>query len=122
MNKAITLQVICPHCRQSLMEEKIKIKGLASVHLSVSTEGGEKGDTYLCSAYECYDHHTDVKVDEGEITALCCPHCGRELLTKETCQVCGAPMAELGLDGGGFIRICSRKGCFNHFLSNNDEE
>ncbi len=117
MKKQILLEAVCPNCHHSLMDEQVKIKGLPSVHLKVRSEENIKGNIYLCSAYECFEHQKDIPIKEREIVGLCCPHCRKELLTQETCQVCGAPMAELGLAGGGFIRICSRKGCFNHFLS-----
>jgi RNA polymerase subunit RPABC4/transcription elongation factor Spt4 len=122
MNNQIILEVTCPYCHHSLMTEEVKIKGLASVHLNIRSEENKKGNIYLCSAYECFAHQKDIPIKEREIVGLCCPHCHQELLTQETCQVCGAPMAELGLAGGGFIRICSRKGCFNHFLSKTTEQ
>jgi uncharacterized protein YbaR (Trm112 family) len=117
MKNQIILHVVCPYCHHSLMDNRVKIKELPSVHLNVRSEENKKGDVYLCSAYECFEHRKTVPLKDGEIVSLYCPHCYRELLTEETCRVCGAPMVELGLDDGEFIRICSRKGCFNHFLS-----
>lgn len=122
MKKQVVLDVVCPFCHHSLMDEKVEINGFASVRLNIRSEANEKGTIYLCAAYECFDHKKDLPVKEGEILGLCCPHCHEELLTSETCQVCGAPMADLSLASGGFVRICSRLGCFNHFLTLSDQE
>jgi len=113
----LILQVACPFCHHSLMDHQVKIKNLPSVQLKIRTEKGEKGTVYLCAAYECFEHQKDIDIKDKEIVNFCCPHCHQELLSNKTCQVCGAPMVELALDHGGSIRICSRKGCFNHFLS-----
>ena len=32
------------------------------------------------------------------------------------CAECGAPLAPLMVDGGGVVRICSRRGCAAHML------
>ncbi len=117
MKKELVLDIVCPYCHHSLMDEEVKIKGIASVGLNVRLEDNKKGKVHLCAAYECFDHQVDLPVADGEILGLCCPYCHKELLTSETCQVCGAPMADLSLSTGGFVRICSRFGCFNHFLS-----
>jgi len=122
MKKQVVLDVVCPYCNHSLMDNEVEIKGLSSVCLNIRSEDNKKGTIYLCAAYECFDHQPDLPIKDGEILGLCCPHCHKELLTKDICQVCGAPMADLGLASGGFVRICSRFGCFNHFLSLTDQE
>ncbi len=122
MENQVILRVVCPHCHRSLMDHEVKIKGLPSVRLNIRTENNKKGKLHLCSAYECFEHQKDIPIEDNEIVEMCCPHCHKEILTKEICQVCGAPMAEMALEGGGFIRICSRKGCFNHFLSKEESD
>ncbi len=117
MEHQIILRVVCPFCHHSLMDNEVRIKGLPSVRLNIRTEDNKKGTLHLCSAFECFEHQKDIPLKEKEIVDMCCPHCHKEILTKDTCRVCGAPMAEMALEEGGFIRICSRKGCFNHFLS-----
>lgn len=122
MKKQVILDVVCPLCHKSLMDDEVIIKGLPSVRLNIRSEEREKGMVHLCAAYECFEHQKDMPVDEGEIVCFCCPHCHAELLTEESCQVCGAPMVKMGLVSGGFVRICSRMGCFNHFLSPSEKE
>jgi uncharacterized protein YbaR (Trm112 family) len=122
MKKKVVLDVVCPFCHHSLMDEEVEIKGLSSVYLNIRSEDNKKGTIHLCAAYECFEHQKDIPIEDGEILGLCCPYCHKELLTQETCQVCGAPMADLRLASGGFVRICSRFGCFNHFLSLADQE
>jgi len=122
MKKQVILDVICPVCHKSLMDNEIEIKGLPSVCLNIRTEDLRQGTVHLCGAYECFEHLKDIPVKEGEIAGFYCPHCHSELLTDEICQVCGAPMVEMKLASGGIIKICSRFGCFNHFLSLADLE
>jgi hypothetical protein len=122
MKNQVILDVICPHCHHSLMDQEIEIRGFASVRLNIRSEENVKGTVHLCAAYECFEHQKDMPVKEGEIVGFCCPHCHSELLTGDTCQVCGAPMAKMALASGGYVKICSRLGCFNHFLSLSDQE
>ena len=122
MKKQVVLDVVCPVCQRSLMNEEVKINGLPSVKLNIRSEENERGTVYLCATYECFEHHKDMAVAQGEIVEFCCPFCHSELLTRETCRICDAPMVKLGLQSGGFIKICSRFGCFNHYLSLSDLE
>jgi len=122
MKKQVVLDVVCPFCHHSLMNDEVKIKGLPSVQLNIRSEDNKKGTVHLCAAFECFEHQKDMPLKEGEVVDFCCPHCHNELLTRETCKVCGAPMVELRLSSGGFVRICSRMGCFNHFLSLSEQE
>ena len=122
MKKQIILDVVCPVCHKSLMNEEVEINGLPSVELNIRSENNKKGTVYLCATYECFEHQKDMAVEQGEIVEFCCPFCHSELLTRETCHICDAPMVNLGLKSGGFIKICSRFGCFNHYLSMSDLE
>ncbi len=122
MKKQVVLDVVCPVCQRSLMNEEVKINGLPSVKLNIRSEENERGTVYLCATYECFEHHKDMAVAQGEIVEFCCSFCHSELLTRETCRICDAPMVKLGLQSGGFIKICSRFGCFNHYLSLSDLE
>jgi len=122
MKKQVALNVVCPFCRHSLMDEEVEIKGLPSVYLNIRSEESDKGTVHLCAAFECFEHQKDMPVTQGEVAGFCCPYCHAELLTPKVCQICNAPMVEMGLASGGYIRICSRFGCFNHFFSLSDHE
>ncbi len=122
MKKQIILDVVCPVCKKSLMNEEVEINGLPSVKLNIRSEENERGTVYLCATYECFEHQKDMAVEQGEIVGFCCPFCHSELLTRETCHICDAPMVNLGLKSGGFVKICSRFGCFNHYLYMSDLE
>jgi len=122
MKKQVGLDVVCPFCQHSLMDEEVEINGLPSVYLNIRSEENDKGTVHLCAAFECFEHQKDMPVNAGEIVGFCCPYCHTELLTREICQLCDAPMVEMGLTSGGYVRICSRLGCFNHFLSLSDQE
>ncbi len=122
MRKLVALDVSCPFCHQSLMDEEVKIYGFPSVRLNIRSEENDEGMVHLCATYECFEHQKDIPVKQGEVVNFCCPHCHSELLTREICKICDAPMVELDLAPGGFVRICSRFGCFNHFLSLSETE
>ncbi len=119
MEKQLSLSVKCPHCRKSLMDKEIKLHGYPSIKLNIKTES-DRGTIHLCSIYECFDHESDVAIKENEIVEFACPHCNKELLVKEECKLCGAPMVDLILTTGGRVSICSRKGCSNHYLAFQD--
>ena len=119
MEKYISLSVLCPHCRKSLMDTEEKLHGHPSIKLNIST-GRERGTIHLCSLYECFDHRSNVEIKDKEIVEFTCPHCNKELLVKEECQLCGAPMVSFVLTTGGRVSICSRKNCSNHYVAFED--
>ncbi len=116
MSKHISLSVACPHCRKSLMDEEVKLQGFPSIKLNIRLPGN-RGTIHLCSVYECFDHQADIKIDEDIVVDFTCPHCNKELLIKEECQICSAPMVSFVLNTGGRVSICSRKGCSNHYVA-----
>ncbi len=119
MEKRVSLSVLCPHCRKSLMDTEEKLNGHPSIKLNIKTENN-RGTIRLCSVYECFDHEADIPLKEGEIVEFTCPHCNKELLVKEECKICGAPMVTFVLTTGGRVSICSRKGCSNHYVAFED--
>lgn len=119
MKKYISLSVKCPHCGKSLMDDEELLNGKSSIKLNIQTKES-RGVIYLCSYYECYDYNTDVSLTEKEVVEFTCPHCNKELNTKEECQVCQAPMVSLLLLTGGKVSLCSRTGCSNHYVAFED--
>ena len=119
MKKQISLSVKCPFCGRSLMNQDESLNGKPTIKLNIQTQNS-RGTIYLCSIYECYDYHTEVPLTEKEIVDFACPHCNKELNTREECHVCGAPMVSLLLTTGGRVSLCSRTGCPNHYVAFED--
>lgn len=119
MKKNISLAVKCPYCMKSLMNHDLQLHGYPSIKINIQTET-ERGTINLCSVYECFDHTADIDLEKGIIVEFSCPHCNKELLTKEECTFCGAPMVSLLLETGGRVNICSRQGCPNHYVAFED--
>lgn len=121
MTKTVSLNVKCPNCRHTLMDEEVMLKEKASIKLNIETTTN-RGTIRLCSIYGCYDHMCDIPLQEGEIAHFFCPHCNKELKSNDECDSpnCNAPMIPLTLRLGGKVFICSRKGCDNHFVAFED--
>lgn len=119
MKHKISLQVKCPHCQKSLMDEEVKLHDVPSIRLNIQTPD-ERGTVNLCSIYECFDHLSDIKLKKDTIVEFSCPHCNKELLVKEECRLCDAPMVSFVLQTGGRVNFCSRHGCMNHYVAFED--
>ncbi len=119
MKKQISLSVKCPFCGKSLMDHEELIHNKPSIKLNIQDQNS-RGIIYLCSIYECYDYRTDLALTKNEIVDFTCPHCNKELNTKEECQACHAPMVSLVLQAGGRVSLCSRTGCPNHYVAFTD--
>lgn len=119
MKHKISLHVKCPHCRKSLMDDEVKLHDNASIKLNVQTPD-ERGTINLCSVYECFDHVSDITIKKDTIVDFSCPICNKELLIKEECRICDAPMVSFVLLSGGRVSFCSRSGCSNHYIAFKD--
>jgi methionyl-tRNA synthetase len=111
----IQVNVKCPHCGKSFMEEGHKIDGHPSVKLLIEHEK-KKGSLHLSSLYGSYNIETEVFVPEKRIAQFFCPHCQAELKSTRLCELCQAPMVAMNFEGGGIIQICSRRGCKKHLI------
>lgn len=119
MKRNISLNVLCPYCHKSLMDNEVKLSNYPSIKLNICTRN-ERGVIHLCSIYECYDHVSNIELIKGDVVEMCCPHCNKELLSKEECIECGAPMVNMVLKIGGGVSICSRCGCPSHYVAFQD--
>ena len=119
MPKKVSLNVKCPHCGKSLMDDEIKLQEKPSIKLNIETSG-DRGTIRLCATYGCYEHLCDFDLKEDEISKFYCPNCNKELVSKDRCATCDAPMIPLTLQLGGKVFICSRRGCENHFVAFED--
>jgi len=112
MQKSVVVNVKCPHCGESLMDQTNALHDVSGIHLNIKS-GEKSGNIYLCSHYGCYDHKSDLELAAGEIAEFSCPHCNTKL-AKDSCEKCSAPMVPLLLENGGKVNFCSRKGCPQH--------
>lgn len=119
MKKQIALNVQCPHCLASLMDSENELSGLPSIKINIVTPK-ERGVLNICSLYECFNHKSNIEIEDNTIVDFYCPSCNKELLVKEECDICGAPMVSFVLKVGGRVNICSRKGCSNHYVAFSD--
>ncbi len=101
------------------MDNDVLLHDYPSIKLNIVTPE-ERGVINLCSLYECFDHQSSLEIKKGTIVDFYCPICNKELLVKEECQLCNAPMVNFVLKLGGRVAICSRHGCSNHYLAFQD--
>ena len=116
MAKTVSVQVKCPLCGKSLMDNEHPLHGVPSIKLNIQL-GKERGTIRLCSIYDCYDHVSDMDISGVDVAEFSCPHCNQVLNSVEKCDTCNAPMVPFNLDMGGKVVICSRKGCTKHYVA-----
>jgi NADH-quinone oxidoreductase subunit E len=109
------IDVSCPHCNHSLIDESFAIDGHPSIKVSVSFDH-KKGWLRLSSLYGSYNLSSELEVPLGSVVSFICPHCSVEIPSTSSCSTCGAPIVPMLVDGGGIVQICSRCGCRNHML------
>jgi methionyl-tRNA synthetase len=111
----LKVNVKCPYCRQSLMDEEKIIDGLPSIKVFIQFND-KKGLLYLSAIYGSYTINSETHIPMDEIVLFFCPHCHSSLLTKNLCEKCNVPMAAFELKQGGKVQICSKRGCKKHMI------
>ena len=109
------LEVNCPRCNHTLMEQDHLIDGFPAIRVTVSY-AQEHGWLRLSSLYGSYTIESGNEIPLDTIVNFFCPHCHVELIGAWNCVVCDAPMVPMIVRGGGMIQICSRRGCRSHML------
>jgi len=109
------IAVNCPHCNRSLMDDTFTIDGHPSIKVNISYDHKDGCLRFSC-LYGSYNVSAELDVPEETIVKFHCPHCGVEIPSTSDCAMCGAPMVPMLVDGGGIVKICSRRGCRNHSL------
>jgi len=104
------LQVSCPRCNHSLMDEGAPLEGRPSIRVTASLDGAH-GRLWLSSLVGSSAAEAEPPVPDGAVLRLFCPHCHGELAGRWECGACGAPMVPLLVRGGGIVQVCSRRGC-----------
>lgn len=116
--RVIPLEVSCPRCNHSLMDEKYPIDERPSIRVTISF-GGSHGWLRLSSLYGSHAIESEHEIPMDTIVNTFCPHCHAELIGASNCSTCGAPMIPMIVVGGGMAQICSRRGCKGHMLDLN---
>lgn len=119
MYNFISLNVKCPHCSNSFMDEENLVDNQPSIKLNIKI-GDNSGIIRLSSIYGSYNYICDFEIQKDSIANFSCTHCNGILNTEEKCSVCNAPMVTFVLDIGGKVTICSRAGCKNHLVEFED--
>lgn len=117
MTKVITLNVNCPYCNKSMMDEGHMINNKPSIKAEIVTSIKQKGYIWLSSIYGDYNYTSEFAIPDGDVVEFFCPYCHENLKRKKIeCDVCGAPIVSMNVDVGGRVSICSRHGCKNHYV------
>lgn len=117
---AFPVELICPHCRQSLMDDGHSIEGRASIRLEAPW-GSKRGCLRLSAVCGSQVAEWEQEMPEGAVAGLSCPRCRVQLPGSSICPGCGALMVITLIRGGGALEICPRVGCkeqrfdVNHF-------
>jgi len=109
------VEVSCPRCNRSLMDETFAIDGYPSIKVSVCFDH-EDGVLRLSCLYGSYNFSTELDIPADAVVKFNCPHCRGQLPSASYCSTCEAPMVPMLVRGGGIVQICSRRGCRNHML------
>jgi hypothetical protein len=117
----ISIQVKCPHCGKSLMDEGNKVDDKPGIKLHIKASKGE-GNIWLSSLYGSFDFQSDVVLMDDEIVLFSCPFCKEAITSKDLCGACSAPVASVNLDMGGKINFCTRRVCTKHSAEFEDLE
>ncbi len=113
--KIFPVEISCARCNHSLMDSDYHIDDHPSVRVTISFKD-QHGWLRLSSLYGSYNIESEYDVPSDTIVNFFCPHCHKELMTSITCPECDAPMVPMLVRGGGFVQICSRRGCKGHML------
>lgn len=109
------VEVNCPRCNHSLMDNSKLIDDQPSIRLTASFEN-KHTPFRLSSLYGSGNVESEQAVPHDTIINLFCPHCHADLAGGSNCTDCGALMVPLIVRSGGMVQICSRRGCKNHML------
>lgn len=114
--RVFPVEVSCPRCNRSLMDPGHPMDERPSIRV-VYSFGRKHGSMHLSSMYGSYNLESDHDVPMDTVLDFFCPHCHAELATAVSpCPKCAAPMVPMIVRGGGFVQICSRRGCKEHRL------
>jgi NADH-quinone oxidoreductase subunit E len=109
------IEVNCPHCNRSLMDNDQTISGHPAIRVAVAA-GSRHGRLWRSSLYGRPETLIDHEIALGTSVNFICPHCLERLTVDDACSDCEAPMAAMIVIGGGVLKVCTRLGCTGHAL------
>ncbi|MCI0514256.1 hypothetical protein L0128_13655 [candidate division KSB1 bacterium] len=109
----IQMNIACPHCKKSLMDQAHLIEGHPAIIVTILFEN-KCGWLRLSSLYGSSTIESEHLIPLNTLTRFFCPHCGSELVGNRTCNQCGAPMVPFKITEGGLVEVCARRGCPMH--------
>jgi NADH-quinone oxidoreductase subunit E len=112
---AFPLEVNCPKCNHSLMDESHLIDGYPSIRVT-ATCGRLHGWFRLSALYGRSPVDYGHLIPNDTLVSFFCPHCHEELNGASKCLDCGAPMVPMIVRQGAMVQICSRHGCKGRML------
>jgi ssDNA-binding Zn-finger/Zn-ribbon topoisomerase 1 len=119
MYNFVSLNVKCPICGVSFMDEEHPVDNEPSIKLNIKI-ADKNGVINLSSIYGSYNYICNVECPNNDVAEFSCPHCHFDLNSDIECKVCKAPMVPFYLDMGGRVSVCSRAGCKNHIIEFED--
>ncbi|KAA0248927.1 MAG: hypothetical protein EDX89_24400 [Acidobacteria bacterium] len=109
-SQMLVLTLCCPQCHAGLTEgNRVRLDG----HVRRTHQHGEVS---LSALFGDRRVEADLALEDGDVVDLACPKCEASLMLPLVCKLCGAPMASLDVEKGGYLEFCSRRGCKAHAL------
>ncbi len=119
MFEFITVRARCPHCDQSLMDEKNRVDNAPGIGMKIAS-GKESGMIWLSAVYGSYNNRCTVQIPKGQVVELSCAACGAGFEAGKSCPSCNAPLATIKMEEGGKLFFCTRYGCSQHSVEFED--
>jgi len=108
--KLLLMELSCPYCKRVLT------KGTNVQLDAFIRDTHQDGQVALSALFGDYTVETELAIPEGAIAEFRCPECDASIMLTLPCRLCGAPMASLNVESGGYLEFCSRRGCKGHAL------
>ncbi len=121
----LSVQVNCPYCQKSLMDDEHHIKDGPSIALlgQLPPEfGAKEGFIRLSAYYGDFKIDTTLVLPTGVVVEFHCPFCRHLLTSTRLCEICKSPMVALEFPRGGRVQFCSKRGCTKHLIEFEDPE
>jgi NADH:ubiquinone oxidoreductase subunit E len=109
------VDVRCPRCNHSLMDQDHLVDGYPSISVTTSFER-KHGWVRLSCLYGSYTVESQPEIPMETVVHFFCPHCNSEMVASASCSDCNAAMVPMLVQRGGVLQICSRRGCKGHLL------